>query len=104
MLLNKECMIYFEIDKVIQVRFPRVMLHDCTGTVSSLSDASDISVLLPSCLAEIAQGTELTEGICKSPFSYQIFVDLSLRAVAEQSSLLISKMDNEETVMGENQK
>lgn len=70
------------------------MLHDCTGTLSSLPDASDISVLLPSCLAE------LREGICKSPFSYQIFVDLSLRAVTKQSSLLISEMDNEETVIG----
>lgn len=52
-------MIYAEIDKMIQVRLPHVTLHDCTGTLSSLPDASDISVLLSSCLAEIAQGTEL---------------------------------------------
>lgn len=42
-----------------------------------LTDVSDVSVLLSSFLAEIAQGTELREEICNSAFSYQGAVDLS---------------------------
>lgn len=89
----------------MQVRLPCVTPHDCTGTLSSLPDASDIPVLLSSCLAEIAQEAELREEIWNSLFSHQMAVDLSLRAVMKQSSLLIGKMDKEEMIrMGENQK
>jgi len=35
-------MIYAEIDKKIPVRLPHVTLRNCTGTLSSLPDASHI--------------------------------------------------------------
>lgn len=98
-------MIYAEIDKMIRVRLPCVTLHNCTGTFSSLLDASDVSVLLSNCLVERAQGTELREEICDSTFANQMAVERSLREVMKLSSLLTGKMDNEEMIKKvENQK
>lgn len=72
-------------------------------TVQKLfTGVSDVSVLLSSFLAEIAQGTELREEICNSAFSYQVAVDFSLSAV-ETKQLPDDKTDKEE-LKGQNQK